>query len=225
MELGKFWREEICRAIKVLETRHVTSDDVERWRGFKASLEKTIQSWKNNKQDGSIWNTYHNHPPGSSGADIGAIASSLSSASRILEEALRRVRDSASMEFSYTSLALVLQVNLGLTQNSESCLAFLRLCVDLGEVVVASPAALVAYPTSSRVEASNNLQGRATALRTEAVDVLDENAAHHPGLSPFKVNGIEHICADTSSFPLPTHYQAHGSSTPCISSPYLCTER
>jgi hypothetical protein len=46
MELGKFWREEIFRAIKVLETRHVASDDVERWRGFKASLEQTIQSWK-----------------------------------------------------------------------------------------------------------------------------------------------------------------------------------
>ncbi|KAI0293250.1 hypothetical protein BC826DRAFT_391213 [Russula brevipes] len=180
MELGKFWREEICRAIKALETRHVTSDDVERWRGFKARLEQTIQSWKNSKQDCSIWNTSHNHPPGSSGADIGAIASSLSSASRILEEALRRVRDSASMEFSYASLAPVLQVNLGLTQNSELCLAFLRRCVDFGEVVVVSSAAFIAYPTFSRVEASSNLRGRAMALRTEVVDILAENTAYHP---------------------------------------------
>jgi hypothetical protein len=105
------------------------------------------------------------------------------------------------------NLAPVLQVNLGLTQNSELSLAFLRRCVDFGEVVVAPSAAFVAYPTFSRVKASNNLQGRAMALRTEAVDVLAENTAYHPGLS------------------VPTHYQAHGSSMPCISGPYLCTGR
>jgi hypothetical protein len=98
------------------------------------------------------------------------------------------------MEFSYTSLVPVLQVSLGLTQNSELCLAFLRRCVDLGELVVASPAAFVAYPTFSRVKASNNLQGRATALRTEAVDVLAENTGYHPGLSPFKLIALNTLC-------------------------------
>jgi len=46
MELDKFWTEEIRRAIKALETRRVDPDDVERWRGFKTSLEETIKSWK-----------------------------------------------------------------------------------------------------------------------------------------------------------------------------------
>jgi len=46
MELDKFWTEEIRRAVKALETRRVDPDDVERWRGFKTSLEETIESWK-----------------------------------------------------------------------------------------------------------------------------------------------------------------------------------
>jgi hypothetical protein len=46
MELDKFWTEEICRAIKALNTRRMDPNDVERWRGFKASLKQTIESWK-----------------------------------------------------------------------------------------------------------------------------------------------------------------------------------
>ncbi|KAI9457136.1 hypothetical protein F5148DRAFT_1223008 [Russula earlei] len=46
MELDKFWTEEIRSAIKALDTRRVDPNDVERWRGFKASLEQTIESWK-----------------------------------------------------------------------------------------------------------------------------------------------------------------------------------
>ena len=45
-DLDKFWTEEICRAVKALEMRYVDPGDVERWRGFKASLEKTIETWK-----------------------------------------------------------------------------------------------------------------------------------------------------------------------------------
>ena len=45
-DLDKFWIEEIRRAVKALEIRCVDPGDVERWRSFKASLEKTIESWK-----------------------------------------------------------------------------------------------------------------------------------------------------------------------------------
>jgi len=45
-DLDKFWTGEIRRAVKALETRYVDPRDVERWRGFKASLEQTIESWK-----------------------------------------------------------------------------------------------------------------------------------------------------------------------------------
>jgi len=46
MDLEKFWTEEICRAVKALETHRIDPDDVNRWRGFNASLEQTIGSWK-----------------------------------------------------------------------------------------------------------------------------------------------------------------------------------
>ena len=45
-DLDKFWTEEIRRAVKALEMRYVDPGDVERWRGFRASLEQTIESWK-----------------------------------------------------------------------------------------------------------------------------------------------------------------------------------
>jgi len=46
MDLDKFWMEEICQAVKALKTGRVDPDDVKRWRGFKAGLEQTIESWK-----------------------------------------------------------------------------------------------------------------------------------------------------------------------------------
>lgn len=85
MELDKFWTEEIRCAVKALNTRRLDLDDVERWRGFKANLEKNIESWKvmvprfgsmqrahqifqttGNKQGISIWSISHKHSPGSS---------------------------------------------------------------------------------------------------------------------------------------------------------------
>ena len=46
VDLEIFWTEEICRAVKTLKTCRVDPDDVKRWRGFKASLEQAIESWK-----------------------------------------------------------------------------------------------------------------------------------------------------------------------------------
>ncbi|KAH9992234.1 hypothetical protein BJV74DRAFT_835049 [Russula compacta] len=45
MELDKFWIEEIRRAVKALKMRRVDPMDFERWKGFHASLERTIESW------------------------------------------------------------------------------------------------------------------------------------------------------------------------------------
>jgi hypothetical protein len=44
-ELDKFWIEEIGRAETAFLTGRVDPGDVERWRNFKTSLEKTIESW------------------------------------------------------------------------------------------------------------------------------------------------------------------------------------
>ena len=45
MELDKFWIEEIRRAVKALMMRRVDPTGFERWKGFQASLERTIESW------------------------------------------------------------------------------------------------------------------------------------------------------------------------------------
>ncbi|KAH9961522.1 hypothetical protein BC827DRAFT_323669 [Russula dissimulans] len=167
MELDKFWTEEISRAVKALETRRVDPDDVERWRGFKTSLEQTIKSWKNNNQDG--------HMP----------ASLLSPSLGKLEETLQRVRESASVTFSLMNLGPVLQVKLGLTQNSELCLSFFRRCVDFGEIVAGLSAASIAYPAFSRLRASNDLQERVMTLMAEEVDLSAENDGCSQGARKF----------------------------------------
>ncbi len=44
-ELDKFWTDEISRAVTALRTRRVDPGDVERWQGFKASLQRITESW------------------------------------------------------------------------------------------------------------------------------------------------------------------------------------
>lgn len=155
------------------------------------------------EQGSSIWSALLNNPPCSSvrsfcpsalpsdinitqGVDLGAILSTLSPALSTLEKALHNVRESASVESSHTRIALILQVNLGFTQNSEMCLAFFRRCVDFGEVIAASSVTFVAHPSFSRARASNDLQERVMALGTEAADVPAENATQSQSMSPLK---------------------------------------
>ncbi|KAH9961539.1 hypothetical protein BC827DRAFT_1267541 [Russula dissimulans] len=166
-ELDKFWTEEISRAIKALKTRRVDPDDVEQWRGFKTSLEQTVESWK--------------------GVDLGTIASLLSPSLGKLEETLQRVRESASVTFSLMSLGPVLQAKLGLTQNSELCLSFLRRCVDFGEIVAGLSGASITYPAFSRLRASNDLQERVMNLMAEpeVVDLSAENDGRSQGARKF----------------------------------------
>jgi hypothetical protein len=75
------------------------------------------------------------------------------------------------MEFSHMNFGLVLGVDLELTRNSESCLAFFRRCVNFEDMVVASSSVFIAYPAFSRVKASNDLRDRVMALRTEDLEV------------------------------------------------------
>jgi len=185
MELDKFWTEEIRHAIKAFEARRVDPDDVERWRGFKTSLEETIECWKNNNQNGHMRRTSHNNNnlQDSSGADLRMIASSLSPSLGKLEEVLKRVRESASVASSLMNLGPVLQVKLGLTQNSELCLSFFRRCVDFGEIITASMT--YPHPTFSRLTASSDLQERIVPLMTESVDFSAENDGRSLGVRKF----------------------------------------
>ncbi|KAI9450415.1 hypothetical protein F5148DRAFT_1290819 [Russula earlei] len=185
MELDKFWTEEIRSAIKALETRRVDPNDVERWRGFKASLEQTIESWKTGDAGSRIRGTPGNSLPDSSGADLGMIASSLSPALGKLEETLQRVQESASVEFSPMSVSPVLQAKVGLRQNSGLCLTFLRHCVDFGEIITTLFVTPIINPILSCIRASTGLQERVMALRTEAADISAENTTHSPGLRKF----------------------------------------
>jgi len=187
MELDKFWTEEIRRAIRALEMRRVDPDDVERWRGFKISLEETIECWKNNNQYGHTRSTFHNNLLGSSGADLSTIASSLSPSLGKLDETLQKVRESASVAFSLMGLAPVFQVKLGLAQNSELCLSFFRRCVDFGQIIGASSTASMTYPypTFSRLTASSDLQERILTLMTESVEFSVENDDYSSGARKF----------------------------------------
>jgi hypothetical protein len=120
------------------------------------------------------------------GVDLGTIASLLSPSLGKLEETLQRVRESASVTFSLMSLGPVLQAKLGLTQNSELCLSFLRRCVDFGEIVAGLSGASITYPAFSRLRASNDLQERVMNLMAEpeVVDLSAENDGRSQGLSP-----------------------------------------
>jgi len=81
------------------------------------------------------------------------------------------------------SLAPILRAELGLAQNSNLCFTFFRHCVEFGEMVTATSAALIGSTAFSRVKDSNGLLERAMALGTEAPDVSAENDALFRGLS------------------------------------------
>jgi len=184
VELDKFWTEEIRHAVKALETRRV-DPEVERWRGFKTSIEETMESWKNKNKNGHMPNTSYDNLLDSSRADLGTMASLLSPSLGKLEETIQRLRDSASVASSLISLGPVLQVKLGLTQNSELCLSFFRRCVDFGEIIVALSTASIAYPSFSPLRASTDLQERVMTLITKAVNLSSENYGRFPGTRKF----------------------------------------
>jgi len=189
MELDKFWTEEIRRASKALETRCVDPDDAKRWRDCKASLEQTTKSWKTIRQGSSTWSIPQ--LSGSSGPDLGAIASALSPALATFEKTLQRVRASASIAFSPKNFALTLRVGCRPTQYKDPCLAFFRDCIKFAETIAASSATFMAQPMFSRVRASDDLQERVVALGTEATGVSTESATQFPGSLSFKCLALQ----------------------------------
>ncbi len=123
------------------------------------------------------------------GADIGAIASSLSPAMGSLQERLKRIRSSASLERnSYSGLPLILQASLAFSRNRELWLCFLRRCVDYGEVMTCTP--LVACPTSTRVGALHDLRDRAMRPRFETTSVSAESGALTQGLFSYQLTPL-----------------------------------
>jgi hypothetical protein len=120
------------------------------------------------------------------GGDLGAIASSLFPALNSLKGSLRRIHESASVESSNMSLVPILRAELGLAENNKLCFRFFRRCVEFGEMVAGSSAALINHLAFSRVRASNDLLEGAVALETEALDDSVENDARSQGLSSFK---------------------------------------
>ena len=123
------------------------------------------------------------------GADIGAIASSLSPAMGSLQEGLERIRSSASLEHkSYSGLPLILQAGLAFSRSRELWLRFLRRCVDYGEIVTCTP--LVACPTSTRVGALHDLRDRAMRPRFETTSVSAESGALTQGLFSYQLTPL-----------------------------------
>lgn len=187
VEMDKFWREEICHAAKALERRRVDPSDVERWKNFHASLKETIDSWKSRPPSGSSETICRNDPRASTGANIGEIASSLSSAMGSLEEALKLIHSSASLEYtSYSGLSLVLRVQFAFTRNSDLCLAFLRRCVDYQDFLAALYNSPNTWHAPCRVVAPHDLCGRAMRPAFETTSGSTENADGVEGSRKFR---------------------------------------
>ncbi|KAI0293002.1 hypothetical protein B0F90DRAFT_1920145 [Multifurca ochricompacta] len=166
IELDKFWIEEIRRAVKAVKTRRVDQEDIQRWRGFQAGLEETIKSWKANAQGGVQTLARVNRPQE---LEIAKVASRISLGIGLLEESLECVRMSASVEFSKTSMPLILEVNMRFSMNSESCLGFLRRCVDFGKLIAVSCGSFSNDNDCrfARVRGSDDVREGITGLKSE----------------------------------------------------------
>jgi hypothetical protein len=119
-------------------------------------------------------------------ADMGTIASSLSTLMGLFEQKLRLIRSSAtSTHVSFSGFSLVLNISLAFTRNRDQCLRFLRSCADYGEIVAAFYASPIAWPMSSHVMESPNLRDRAMRPQFEATSVSAEIATRIKGLSSY----------------------------------------
>jgi len=120
-------------------------------------------------------------------ADIGSIASSLSSAMGFLSEALKRIRSSATFEHvSYSGLPLVLQVDLAFSGDCGQCLSFLRRCAEYGEIVTTFCSLHSSWPTYPHLEGSQDLRDRILGLRFKTTVVSAKGAVIVDGLSSYK---------------------------------------
>jgi hypothetical protein len=114
-----------------------------------------------------------------------AIASSLSSSMNLLEEGLKLMRSSATLEYvSYSGFSLVLKVGLATTRNRELCLQFLQRCADYRETMVAFYTSLTVWPAPSREVESPDLQERAMRPQFET-SVSAASTTRVKGLSSY----------------------------------------
>lgn len=112
------------------------------------------------------------------------IATSLPSTLGSLEEVLQRIHLSTSLEYSHSSLSLILKAKLAFGRNKDLCLHFLRCCSNYGEIMTAFRAP-IALPASSRVGASDDLRERAMGPLFETPGISTESATCAHGLSSF----------------------------------------
>ncbi|KAH9984108.1 hypothetical protein BJV77DRAFT_1162758 [Russula vinacea] len=188
-ELNKFWTEEIRHVVEALKKGRTDPKDLERWNKFHSSLKQTLGSWKNRPPNGDAETLRsYNTSSSSTGADLGAITSSLSPTIGSLEGALERMSSSSSLKHSQLGRPLFQRVYVAFAANSGLCLSFLQHCTDYGENVPAwcqFSITLLASP----VGAPSDLRERTTGLRSEVTDVSEstEDAASAQGPRTFKI--------------------------------------
>ncbi len=119
-------------------------------------------------------------------ADIGTIASSLSSAMSSVTSALERLPSTNSLKYLSSCQSSIQRVYLALRGNRDLCLSFLRRCADYGEMVIGWCITFTALPASFRMMASHDLRERIMRLTSETTDVSVENVASVQGLSSYQ---------------------------------------
>ena len=136
------------------------------------------------------------------GADLGAIASSLSPTIGSLEGALERMFSSTSLKYSRPGRPLFEQVHIAFTANSGLCFSFLQHCTNYGENVLVWCRISVAL-FIPRVGAPSDLRERTMGLRSEVTDISMENAASTQGLSSYRSTHMSLITDRSGYFYLP----------------------
>lgn len=136
------------------------------------------------------------------GADLGAIASSLSPTIGSLEGALERMFSSTSLRYSRLGRPLFEQLHSAFTANSGLCFSFLQNCTNYGEKVLVWCRISVALFVP-RVGAPSDLRERTKGLQSEVTDISSENAASTQGLSSYRSTSMSPITDRSGYFYLP----------------------
>ena len=124
------------------------------------------------------------------GADLGAIASSLSSASSSFGEALERIFSSDSLQYSPSSWPSFQRAYVAFAANSDLCLSFLQHCADYGENVFTWYLSFNPSARSARVGLSHELRERTARLQSEATDISTGSVADIKGLSWYEPSSV-----------------------------------
>jgi hypothetical protein len=120
------------------------------------------------------------------GANMRTVVSSLSSSMGLLEQKLKLIRSSATLEHaSFSGFSRLLKVGLAFTRNREQYLRFLRRCADYGEIVTAfcAPPITGTWPASSHMMESLDLRDRAMRPQFGTTGTSAESAIRIKGLS------------------------------------------